>query len=87
MKGVLDALLDAENGALSYKDVCMASGHANGKAALAGVLSSMTRNLKRYVKIKDKKFLIWEDDMYRIGDTGLLVPLRKAREKYKEAGN
>lgn len=87
MRGVLDALLDSKSGVLTYKEVCAAAGHKSGGPALAGVLSSMTRNWQRYGG--KERFHRWDEAggeawAYRLADAGLLEPLRKARDRFKK---
>jgi len=91
MRGILDAIIDSKDGSLTFEETCKASGHPAGKAQLAGVLSSMTRNWKRYTSIGKKPFLSWEESeqgtgSYHISDAGLLEPLRNARDKFINQG-
>lgn len=86
MVGVLDKLLDKK--ILTYKEVCDAAGHKDGGPALAGVVSSMTRNWQRYGG--KGRFMEWNESangewLYQLVDAGMMEPLRKAREKFKKS--
>ena len=83
MKSLLDALLDAKNGQLSLKEI---EERTKLRASrLAGVLSAMTRNLKRYHKVGRPTFLSWDEvsGVYRLSDPSLLAPLINAKRHYK----
>jgi len=87
MKLLLNALLDSKSGQLSLKDISSRTGIEG--SVLAGALSSMTRNMKRYNKIAKGPFLCWNESVspngaYQLADPGLLEPLRTARQKLAE---
>lgn len=87
MKRLLNALLDSKSGKLSLKEIKAATGLEG--SSLAGALSSMTRNMKRYNKIAKGAFLVWNESegthgAYQLADPGLLAPLISARNKHKD---
>ncbi|MDD5209846.1 MAG: hypothetical protein PHV36_10700 [Elusimicrobiales bacterium] len=85
MRSVLDAILDSKDASLTVEEIFEKTGFKG--ASLAGVLSSQTRNMKRYTSIGNKSFLAWSEaggksGSYHLSDMGLLEPLLNARKKY-----
>lgn len=84
MVGLLCALLD--KGSLTMTEVYKAAGkeHADGPA-IAGVLSSMTRNWQKYGG--QGRFMVWDElaSVYKLGDEGFLEPLSQARKRFTKS--
>jgi hypothetical protein len=83
MRKILEALLI--KGSLSMEEMKEAV-ESKKKSTVAGALSSMTRNWKKYAGRDKEQFLVWDENIgegaYRLEDKGMLEPLREARKRH-----